>query len=126
MLQITIECELGNKSGKCLIAFSVVRSVIVSSMCIMLSQWMNTLFLYFDLLGFCSQYKVSTNRWKFDLFILTSHTILGLLTTLIIIISYLMRPVDVLNDLLKFSVLFFVHWLSIIELYSKQKTQRKC
>lgn len=94
----------------------------------MFSQWMNTLFLYFDLLGFCSQYKVSRNRWKFDLFILTSHTILGLLTTLIII-SYLMRPVDdqmgVLNDLLKFSVLFFVHWLSIIELHSKQKTQRK-
>lgn len=93
----------------------------------MYPKWMNRLFLFFDLWGLSTKFTKCTNQLKFNLIIFISHIILASLAT-INIIFYLIRLDDdkiaQLNDFLKFSVLFVVYWLSMIELHCKQNVQR--
>lgn len=96
--------------------------------CAMYPIWMNNLLLCFDLWGFSTQFRTSRNQRKLDLLILTTHTILASIATSRITI-YLLRPVNdqlgTFNDILKFSALIFLYWISLIELYFKRKIQRK-
>lgn len=94
----------------------------------MYPSWMRNLLLYFDLWGFCSQFKRSPYQQKIDLLILVFHVISGTVTSYSISL-YLQRgsadTLGNLNDILKFSVLMLGFWFSIFELYFKQKTQQK-
>lgn len=91
----------------------------------MYPTWMNRLFFYFDVWGFCTQFKEKQSKFNLIVFIL--HIILASWATINIVL-YMIRPGDDeiarINDYLKFSVLFVVYWLSLIELYSKQNVQR--
>lgn len=92
----------------------------------MYPKWLNRLFLLFNLWGLSTRFPKYSNQSKFHFIIFILHIILASLAT-IFIAFYLIRPDDDkiarLNDYLKFSVLIFVSWLSLIELYSKQKLQ---
>lgn len=93
----------------------------------MYPTWMYRLFLYFDLWGFTTQFKASRSKLN-DNNVFIIHIILALLASFFIVL-YLIRPNDDeiarLADYLKFSVLFVVYWLSLIELNSKKDVQRK-
>lgn len=93
----------------------------------MYPNWLNRLFLFFDLCGLSTQFKTSINRFKFHFIILISHIILATVATVFIVL-YLLRPDDDeiarLNDCLKFFAFFVVNWLSLIELYLKRNLQR--
>lgn len=94
----------------------------------MYPRWMLNLLFYFDLWGFCTQIKRSPNQLKFDRSMLTLHIIFASISTLLIS-KYLSRPGDdklgMVNDIMKFTVLLLVYWLSIFELYSKRRIQRQ-
>lgn len=92
-------------------------------------RWMLNLLFYFDLWGFCTQFKRSPKQRNFHRLTLATHTILAFVATSLIA-KYLQRldgdlSLRAVNDVLKFTVLLLVYWLSIFELYSKRYTQRK-
>lgn len=90
----------------------------------MYPTWLRKLLFYFDLWGFCTQFKPHPKQQKIDFFILFVHIVLALIST-ILIFTYLTRPIDdtlgTLNDTLKFTVLLVSYWLSIFELYFNKK-----
>lgn len=94
----------------------------------MYPQWMLNLLFYFDLWGFCTQFKRSTNQLKFDRLILMLHVFLASTVTSFIW-KYLARPDDdklgTVNDIMKFTNLLLVYWLSIFELYINRRIQKQ-
>lgn len=97
----------------------------------MYPRWMLSLLFYFDLWGLCTQFKRSPTQPNFHRLILAVHTFLASMATSLIF-QYLFflslvddLPLRAVNDVLKFTVLLLVYWLSIMELYSKRYTQRK-
>lgn len=91
----------------------------------MYPKWMLRLLFYFDLWGFCTQFR--PNQPQFDRFILVLHILLASITTTFIS-KYVFRPgndrLGRVNDICKFTVLLLLYWLSIFELYFKRKSQR--
>lgn len=90
---------------------------------------MLNLLFYFDLWGFCTQFKRSPKQPNFHRLILVTHSLIASVATSLIL-KYIRRGDDELslravNDVLKFTVLLLVYWLSILELYSKRYTQRQ-
>lgn len=110
------------------IQISLALHCISRALSIMYPRWMQNLLLYFDFCGFCTQFRQGPNQQKIDFSILIVHVILATITTFFISL-YLRRPVadtlGNLNDTLKFFVLVLGYWLSIFELYFKQKTQQQ-
>lgn len=94
----------------------------------MYPKWMKNLIVYFDLWGFCTQFKVTPRQQKYDRFLFLLH--LGLVSLATFgIAGYLFRPTNdnmgFLMDVLKLGANLIVYWFSIFELYSKQQMQRK-
>lgn len=92
----------------------------------MYPNWMLNLLFYFDLWGFCTQFKRSSNQPKFDRLIFIFHIIFASIATSFIS-KYLNRPnndtLGNINDVLKFTDLLLVYWLSIFELYINRRVQ---
>lgn len=92
----------------------------------MYPKWMLRLLFYFDLWGFCTQFR--SNQPQFDRFILIFHILLASIVTNFIS-KYVYRPgndrLGRVNDICKFTVLLLLqYWLSIFELYFKRQSQR--
>lgn len=94
----------------------------------MYPEWMEKLFIYFNLCGFCTQFKTSSNQKKCDRLFFLFHLSLVSITTLGVY-AFLNRPTNdnlgAMNDAMKLIANLIVYWLSILELNSKQKMQRK-
>lgn len=96
----------------------------------MYPKWMLNLLLYFDLWGFCTQFNRSpnSNQVKIDRLIFIFHMIFASIATLFIC-NYLKRPdndtLANINDVLKFTDLLLVYWLSIFELYTNRRIQKE-
>lgn len=89
----------------------------------MYPKWIKWLFLYFDLWGLCTQFRKCTNQPNFKVILFILHLVLASVATIIIVLHLLRSDIDKmarLNDSLKFAVIFVAHWVSLIELYSKQ------
>lgn len=102
---------------------------VIKSSAMIYPRWMLNLLFYFDLWGFCTQFKRSPKQRNFHRLILATHTIVASVATSLIA-KYMQRldgdlSLRAVNDVLKFTVLLLVYWLSIFELYSKRYTQRK-
>lgn len=87
---------------------------------------MTKLFLYFDLWGFSTQFR--SKHQKFYRIIFIVHIVSAMVTT-IVTIRFLNRPnndkLGSVNDTIKMISIVLVYWLSILELHSKQESQRK-
>lgn len=83
---------------------------------------------YFDLWGFCTQFKRSPRQRNYDRLSFILHIVLCTIFT-IFLFAYLKRPVQdnlgIFNDGIKLNAMLLVYWLSIIESYSSRKTQKK-
>lgn len=94
----------------------------------MYPRWMSVLMCYFDLWGFCTQFRTAPNQQIIYRLIFMCHLVVDLYIT-IVIVRFLKRPVGdnlgTLNDAMKlFSNILFV-WLPVSELYFKYRMQRK-
>lgn len=91
-------------------------------------KWMEKLFLYFSLWGFCPQNNISPRQRKINFLFLTLHLFLVAISTLVIF-NFIIRPTNdslgSLNDVSKLTSHLLVYWLSILELNMKQRTQQK-
>lgn len=89
---------------------------------------MNTLFLYFDCWGFCTQFNSHSNYQKTERIYLGLHLILGTVAT-VLMTNCLFRPFyDKLgrsNDILKIYAYVFVYWISLLELYYQRRNLKK-
>lgn len=95
---------------------------------ILYPTWMKTLLLYFDLWGFCTQFKISKRQCVFNRVFLTIHLILVSMATATMVI-FLTRPIDdslgSLNDVLKVNSKIVIYWLSLLELNFKHRMQKE-
>lgn len=93
----------------------------------MYPKWMKFLLLYFDLFGFSTQFNTSQNHSVLYRIIFFIHFILAVVSSLAIL-TFLRRPIfdklGAINDSLKLCVTLLVYWLSLFELYFRQKTQK--
>lgn len=94
----------------------------------MYSRWMNNLLFYFDLSGFCTEFRKSLNQRVFDSLIFLLHIILVSIFS-VSILAYLTRlsadKLGTLNDTLKLYGILVVYWLSIFESFIQRPSQRK-
>lgn len=122
--------QIGNVAAVIIYIFKNIRLVFNSELTriIMYPNWMFNLLLYFDLWGFCSQFKRYPNQTKYFRLILALHTLLATVAT-VFISQYLAKSskdkLGTINDILKFSFLLLVYWLSIFELYLKRRNQKQ-
>lgn len=91
----------------------------------MYPKWTRALLMYFNFCGFFTQFD---RFHRFDQLIFVLNIILASVTTLIIV-KFLCRSIGdqlgTVNDSLKLCALLILYWLSILELFSKRKTQRQ-
>lgn len=94
----------------------------------MYPKWMKNLIVYFDLWGFCTQFKVSPRQQKFDRLLFSIHLSLVSVATFGIG-AFLIRPTNdnmgLVMDVLKLGANLIVYWFSILESYLKRQMQRK-
>lgn len=94
----------------------------------MYPKWMKNLIVYFNLWGFCTQFKVSSSQQNYDRLLFSIHLSLVSFATFGIG-AYLYRPTNdnmgLLMDVLKLGSNLIVYWFSILELNLKQQIQRK-
>lgn len=89
---------------------------------------MNNLLFYFDLWGFCTEFRKSSNQRVFVSLIFLLHIILVSIFS-VSILAYLTRfsadKLGTLNDTLKLYGILVVYWLSIFESFIQRPFQRK-
>lgn len=94
----------------------------------MYPRWMNNLLFYFDVWGFCTEFRKSSNQRVFVSLIFLLHIILVSIFS-VSILAYLTRfsadKLGTLNDTLKLYGILVVYWLSIFESFIQRPFQRK-
>lgn len=92
----------------------------------MYPKWMTRLLLYFNLWGLSTHFHKS-HRNRYHL-IFAIHFGAAAISTFVVQ-QFFQRPnydqLGTFNDILKTNGVLFVYWISILELNSKQQTQRK-
>lgn len=94
----------------------------------MYPKWLSVLMCYFDLWGFCSQFRTTPNQQTIYKIIFMCHLALDLYVT-VVIVEFLKRPIGdslgVLIDSMKLCPHTLMNWISVCELYFKHRTQNK-
>lgn len=96
----------------------------------MYPKWMRVLLVFFDCWGFSTQFFRSSNHQNIYRLIFFMHMIMASISTLVMTQfftrpTFLLDRLGAINETLKLISILLVYWISTIELFFKQKTQKR-